>query len=816
MLKLYRFLDSRLQFKIIMPFAVLTIALAIIGTYLSTRLVSGSLDERFERQLSDATSVVADELAQREQFHLQEIRAIAFTEGINEAVATQNQQGLQTLLFPIVANDGVDRVDIVIQDGTHLLTLRRPPGATNVSDYALIENVNLETLPAVQKVLNGVVDDHGDKHVEIGQIDNDELLITAGPVQQNGEIVGAIIVSSHIRHLLRSLKQATFAEISFYNPAGQILHTTIPGVAPENAGGLALTDEEIKPLLALDGTTGLRRSVDIDNREYDILPGIFWAKGEPLGFYSVALQTTAIESQGQAARNQMAFIFVSALVLVFAIGYLTSNMITARVQHLMENAMAVADGDFTRRTEISAEDEIGSLARSLNEMTFSLSEYTSALKNKIDELTALYESSTAVTVKSGLNLDQVLAAVTSSVREVMQDADQVVVHLLDEDNKLLAPIASAPSSIEGFPSYIYEENSRIDNLLMTAKPQIIQLVEIEAFTTANGTSTAMPSSTSALVTPLVTGHETIGMLTLTLAANGTGSYHTHLNEDSERLLGTFANQAAIAIKNAQLFEATQEAYEELQQLDRLKTEFINIAAHELRTPLGAILGHASSVEKRAPPKLKKYISFIKISALRMRTMIDAMLTIQRLEAGTAFLKVSLVDINSVIDNVVADYRPMAELEGHTLDVFMAETLPQIEVDAEKIGLVFSNLIANAIKFTPEDGRIEVATQDYGNAILVTIRDNGVGITPKNQEQIFERFYQVSVEEMIGYGDLGVGAGHGGMGIGLTIVKHLVDLHHGEVWVESEPGQGSTFFVSLPKMIPVIQKTTTLIAEAQLQ
>jgi signal transduction histidine kinase/HAMP domain-containing protein len=522
----------------------------------------------------------------------------------------------------------------------------------------------------------------------------------------------------------------------------------------------------------------------------------------------VALQTTAIQSQGQTARNQMVVIFVTALVLVFAIGYLTSNMITGRVQHLMENALAVAQGDFSRRTYISAEDEIGSLARSLNEMTVSLAEYTTALQNKIAELTALYESSTAVTVKSSLNLDQVLDAVANGIRDVMRDADQVVIHLLNEDNKQLEPIHASPEAAVGFPSYKYEENGRIDSILTTARPQFIQLAEIEELS-LNGRPFAseLAESRRALITPLVTGHETIGMLTLTFSSSGRHSTMTQLGEDSARLLGTFANQAAIAIKNAQLFEETQEAYEELQQLDRLKTEFINIAAHELRTPLGAILGHASSIEKRAPPNLKKYISFIVISALRMRTMIDAMLTIQRLDAGTAFLKVSMVEINTVINKVVTDYRPMAELEGHRMNVYMAEGLPKIEIDAEKIGLVLSNLISNAIKFTPEEGQIDVTSQDYGDSILVTVRDTGIGISPENQKQVFERFYQVSSEEMMKYGNLGVGAGHGGMGIGLTIAKHLVELHQGEVWVESEPGRGSTFFVTIPKTMSKIQQTT---------
>jgi two-component system, NarL family, sensor histidine kinase BarA len=177
------------------------------------------------------------------------------------------------------------------------------------------------------------------------------------------------------------------------------------------------------------------------------------------------------------------------------------------------------------------------------------------------------------------------------------------------------------------------------------------------------------------------------------------------------------------------------------------------------------------------------------STVRMRTMIDAMLTIQRLDAGTAFLRIATMDIRDVVDKVVSDFEPMAELEGHTLTVNLPDDLPLIQADAEKVQLILSNLISNAIKFTPEGGQIELAIQNYLKGILVSVRDNGGGISPADQERIFERFYQARVEHI---------AGHGGMGLGLTIVKQLVELHDGQVWVESELGQGTTFFFTLPQ------------------
>jgi signal transduction histidine kinase/HAMP domain-containing protein len=783
MRKFVTYLRSRIRFKIILPFAVLTIMVSATGVYLSTRLVSDSLEDRFTRQLVEAASVAADGLVQREQLQLSAFRAIAFTEGIGDAILSNDSEKLAALVFPHVVNNNVGFVQVVDTDGRQLLGVSRPPGTHSVEDYLKTDGADFSDWPVVQKVLSGVVDAQGDKHLDLTKVAGEGLFLTAGPVKQDSDVVGAVIVGTYTRDLMRSLSQATFSEITFYDRQGLLFDTTFPNSA-ETATTLVV-DPQVRNLLAAEGGKSLNRNIELNTREYDLLFNVLRARGQPLGFYSVALQTTFIGLHGKAARNQMVLIFATSLLLVFGIGYLTANKITGRVQHLMENAIAVANGDFTRRTTIDSNDEIGMLANSLDHMTLSLANYTSALQNRIDELIALYDSSTAVTVKSGLNLDNVLHTVATSVRGVVRGTDQVIVYLLDTTDQALMPRASFPEKADELPMLPYAEQGEIRSHLDLVRPQVINKAEIRTYALRRFFS--IKNISAAIIAPLVTGQEVLGMVIL-VPDDEHKSTDVLLDTDTERLLGTLVNQAAVAVKNAQLFEATQHAYEELRKIDDLKTKFINIAAHELRTPLGAMMGYSSFVEKRVRPELRSSTRFLVASTLRMRTMVDAMLAIQRLDAGTAFLRVDSVNIEDIITKTVAEFQPIADLEGHYIETDIPDELPPIKADSEKINLVLSNLLSNAIKFTPEGGQIEVSARDFIKGILVSVTDNGVGIDANEQSHVFERFYQVRPEHI---------AGHGGIGIGLTIVKHLVELHEGQVWVESTAGEGSTFYFTLP-------------------
>jgi signal transduction histidine kinase/DNA-binding response OmpR family regulator len=257
--------------------------------------------------------------------------------------------------------------------------------------------------------------------------------------------------------------------------------------------------------------------------------------------------------------------------------------------------------------------------------------------------------------------------------------------------------------------------------------------------------------------------------------------------DSE-FLQVMAGQAAIAIENAHLFQEIQQAYDELKKLDQMKSKFINIAAHELRTPLAILLGYASVMAEEASGAERNGLDVITRNATRLRVLIDDMLNLSYLETGQAQLKVEEVILRDAIQETVHDMEDMAKEKSLEIEVNVPADFPPMLADRQKLDLIVMNLLSNAIKYTPEGGHIWFEAGLNGDKAAITVTDTGIGIPPEEYDKIFDRFYQVADS---------LTRRQGGIGLGLAIVKSLVELCQGRIWVESEVGKGSAFIVELP-------------------
>jgi len=257
------------------------------------------------------------------------------------------------------------------------------------------------------------------------------------------------------------------------------------------------------------------------------------------------------------------------------------------------------------------------------------------------------------------------------------------------------------------------------------------------------------------------------------------------------LLQTFASQSALAIQNARLFREIESKSRQLEVASQHKSEFLANMSHELRTPLNAIIGFSEVLTARMFGELNEkqdeYLQDIFASGQHLLSLINDILDLSKIEAGRMELDPADFDLPGAIDNALTLVRERAGRRGIALGQTIDERVGTVRGDERKVKQVLLNLLSNALKFTPEGGRIDVRATVNDGQVEVSVADTGVGIAPEDQEAVFEEFRQV------GTADKKVE----GTGLGLALSRKFIELHGGRIWVESQLGQGSTFTFTLP-------------------
>jgi PAS domain S-box-containing protein len=230
------------------------------------------------------------------------------------------------------------------------------------------------------------------------------------------------------------------------------------------------------------------------------------------------------------------------------------------------------------------------------------------------------------------------------------------------------------------------------------------------------------------------------------------------------------------------------------EIDRMKSELIANVSHELRTPLSTIKEGIALLDEGAlgPFYLdqKDMLSRIKKNTDRLGRLIDALLDMSQIEAGRMVMKKSLVDVHQLIKKVLFSFNDQAKTKNIKLAIMDAKAMPPLYIDPDRISQVLRNLIANSLKFTPENGRITVGIKDGEKEAEISVSDTGIGISSKNVLGLFDKFSQY---------DRDYKPGEQGTGLGLPIAKEIIEMHGGRIWVESEYGKGSTFAFALPRL-----------------
>ncbi len=265
------------------------------------------------------------------------------------------------------------------------------------------------------------------------------------------------------------------------------------------------------------------------------------------------------------------------------------------------------------------------------------------------------------------------------------------------------------------------------------------------------------------------------------------------SQTDEKIVGVLGVATDVSVRR-RLEDQLRSNYEKLKELDRLKSDFVNSVSHDLRTPLTSILGYAEFIEDGMggpiTPEQRDYVGQIEKSAKRLEGMVNDMLDFARMDAGTFRLRCEPTDLTLKIREVVESLKPQSDEKSLRLEAVLPEPPVTLSLDPERIERVLANLIGNAIKFTPPNGRIEVRARQEEDRIVCEVVDTGVGIASEDLSKLFRRFSQLEAGALK----------KSGTGLGLSISKALVEAHGGTIGVRSEPGMGSTFWFSLPLVL----------------
>src|SRR5262245_43671345 len=285
---------------------------------------------------------------------------------------------------------------------------------------------------------------------------------------------------------------------------------------------------------------------------------------------------------------------------------------------------------------------------------------------------------------------------------------------------------------------------------------------------------------SMMVVPLIARGQTLGAMTFVIGDAAARRY----SQADVGLATDLADRAGIALDNARL-------YRELQESSRLKDEFLGTMSHELRTPLNAVLGWSQLLKRGAgdPATAARAIDAIERNALAQAQLVEDLLDTSRMVSGKLRVSFVAADVAEIVRAAVESFRPLARARGIALELNVEEDLIPVLADPARLQQVIGNIVSNALKFTPPGGTVGVVVVRAGGTIEIQVKDTGVGITPEFLPYVFDRFRQ---------GDSTTTRAHGGLGLGLSIARHLAELHGGTIRATSAGDQkGSTFTVVLP-------------------
>ena len=388
----------------------------------------------------------------------------------------------------------------------------------------------------------------------------------------------------------------------------------------------------------------------------------------------------------------------------------------------------------------------------------------------------------SVTLNSTLDLDELLQLITATATELLE-CEAASILLYDEKNPRLyfaAATGSDPAQLAEIPVPI--DSSLAGTIFRTNQPLILNDAQQDPRHYSLVSDHVKFKMHSLLGVPMPIKDRTMGVLEAVNKREG------GFTDSDAAILSVTAAHAAIAINNARLLRAAQQALEKVKVTNQIKSNFLSLASHELRTPLGIIIGYATFLQESARGESTEHVNQVLGAASQMRSLLGQMNNLTLLQADEMEMRLMKISIQDVLNFAIDEIKYSAARRDLQLVFAFQEDPIFVNVDAEKTALAFVNLLNNAIRFSPEGSDITIGAVQQDKLVMIWVQDHGIGIPVDKLQKIFEEFYQIEPPNTRHYG---------GLGIGLTIAKGLIETQNGKIWAESAgEGHGSTFKVTL--------------------
>ncbi len=536
---------------------------------------------------------------------------------------------------------------------------------------------------------------------------------------------------------------------------GRILFESNELTDGKYTGALRSTDDSVI-LESVRSETTTTRTVQHDGRHMtEIIVPVTEAGGGHVVSMRYLLAYDSLANHMKAIYQRIAVADVLLMVFVIAIVIFFTSRLTRPLLRLTQVAEQIRGGNFDARGAYTAHDELGRLSDALNEMADKLKSYYQGLEAKVRERTSALESA-QITLRANVQRDEALLA-------SMGDGVVATDH---DDNVVLI-------------------NKAAEDLLKVKRDAVLGKPYAQMWSIEDEKQGPLPKAKHPFYRALHEG----------TYIKDTDHYAVRKDEHGTELVRfpVSLNIAPVSLNGKTI--GTINVFSDItheKQVDRMKTEFISLASHQLRTPLSAIRwftemlvsGDAGNLE----PQQKEFLDDIYDSTRRMNDLVNSLLNISRIESGRIIVEPRPTDLNELVQGVVNDLKAKTEAKRQTLIVNVHQGLPKINLDPHLIGQVYMNFLSNAVKYTPVGGEISVFISRKDDELISQISDNGYGIPKGQQDRVFQKFFRaanaVKVET-------------DGTGLGLYLVKAIIESSGGRVWFESEEGKGSSFWFSLP-------------------